>query len=752
LGAHGLAFRVDVIDSTTGSSIAAPPGVMLLIDYTAALEVYGGDFADRVRPEIAPACALSSVEDPECPSAQGIQFELDASRKQLRVPLSAAMQELAPVERPPKASGSAETVSPASVDAVTGAESTPEAPSPTGHPTDSSGDQAVDATESGSVSVSSTTSSTQADPTTTSTSLSPDSSAPVAESDPLPPGAEPESNSPGSTQPSGTVMMLSSGPTGSSGDFRATPQTNRSSWQVSPSTGSFDMTYPIRVPPAVAGPAPEVALNYSSGSLDNFTANRNAQPGWVGQGWSLEPGFIERSYRPCNVAAAPGDLCFAGNVFSMSLNGVSSRLVLSDPGQQLYRLESDPGWLVQKLSYTGGAFQPDPVAKEYFRVISPDGTQYYFGRNFHPGAESTNIHSKWAVPIYAPSQYMADGTPEPCWGQPNNLCYLAWRWNLDYVVDTNGNAMAHTWHEELNHYNARNLSWTNQWVYVRGGFLEHIDYTSNTSAAANARVDFVPASRCQGACSWPQDFPDTPGDLDCAPGAPAHCSQGSPTFYTKYRLDRISTQVRDTAGWRNVESTFFGQDYPQPADGSPAKLWLRAIQQQENASGTVLPPMQFTGVALSNRRTTASGVSPMSMYRINSIRSELGASTTISYGFLRDCDPNAPPLWWANTSHCFPQWVTDSSGASAWAIFKKHLVTSTTATDPYGSGPARTLSYDYGPTIGWHYSDDPVLPENGTSCTCARDNWNDFRGVRPPEFRSILFESLRSNERIGVSF
>ncbi len=520
-------------------------------------------------------------------------------------------------------------------------------------------------------------------------------------------------------------MMLSSDTTGSTGDYTATPQTNRSSWQVSPSTGSFDMTYPIRVPPAPAGPVPQVKLTYSSGSLDNFTANRNTQPGWVGQGWGLEPGFIERSYRPCGVT---GDLCFAGNVFSISLNGVSSRLVLSDPGQQLYRLEQDPGWLVQKLTYTGGAFQPDPVALEYFRVISPDGVQYFFGRNYHPGAEATNIFSKWALPIYAPSQYMADGTPEPCWGQPYNLCYLTWRWNLDYVIDPNGNAMAYTWHQELNHYNARNLSSTNQWTYVRGGFLEHIDYTSNGAATANARVDFVPASRCQGACIWPQDFPDTPADLDCSPGAPVSCPQTSPSFYTKFRLDRVSTQLRDGAGWRNVESTFFGQDYPQPIDGSPAKLWLRAIQQQENATGTVLPPMQFTGVALSNRRVSGAGVSPMSMYRVNSVRSELGASTLVNYGFLRDCDPSSPPLWWANTTHCFPQWVTDSSGASAWVIFKKHLVTSTTTTDPYGSGPSRSMTYDYGPTIGWHYSDDPVLPENGTSCTCARDNWNDFRG------------------------
>jgi hypothetical protein len=58
------------------------------------------------------------------------------------------------------------------------------------------------------------------------------------------------------------------------GSFAATPLNPASSWDVSAQTGDFSWSLPLRTPPAAAGPAPSVSLNYDSQSIDGET-------GWV---------------------------------------------------------------------------------------------------------------------------------------------------------------------------------------------------------------------------------------------------------------------------------------------------------------------------------------------------------------------------------------------------------------------------------------------------------------------------------------
>src|SRR5690606_22456899 len=92
------------------------------------------------------------------------------------------------------------------------------------------------------------------------------------------------------------VVAMAAGASGSAGDWSASPLSPASSWQVSPQTGSFAWSYPLVVPPAVGGPAPDLALSYSSGSLDGRVATTNNQSSWVGDGWDLTTGFVERRY------------------------------------------------------------------------------------------------------------------------------------------------------------------------------------------------------------------------------------------------------------------------------------------------------------------------------------------------------------------------------------------------------------------------------------------------------------------------
>lgn len=51
----------------------------------------------------------------------------------------------------------------------------------------------------------------------------------------------------------------------------------------------------------------------------------------------------------------------------------------------------------------------------------------------------------------------------------------AWRWNLDYVEDTSGNAATYWYTKEINHYK-KNKATTANAPYVRGGYLTEIKY------------------------------------------------------------------------------------------------------------------------------------------------------------------------------------------------------------------------------------------------------------------------------------
>jgi hypothetical protein len=103
------------------------------------------------------------------------------------------------------------------------------------------------------------------------------------------------------TLPSGgtallTVVAAADGP---SGNFGATSLAASATWSAGGSSGDFNWAYPIRVPPALGGPTPQVSLAYSAGSVDGRTAATNNQPSWAGLGFEFWPGQIECKYKPC---------------------------------------------------------------------------------------------------------------------------------------------------------------------------------------------------------------------------------------------------------------------------------------------------------------------------------------------------------------------------------------------------------------------------------------------------------------------
>ncbi|WP_239076520.1 hypothetical protein [Streptomyces sp. SID9913] len=201
---------------------------------------------------------------------------------------------------------------------------------------------------------------------------------------------------------------------GPSGDFGATSLAPSASWAAGGSSGAFSWTYPIDTPDIAGNLVPELKLGYSSQSVDGRTAATNNQANGIGDGWSMEPGYIERQYVSCsddkkgsNTTAEVGDLCWKKDNAVINLGG-QSNILIKDSTSGEWHLENDDGTKVEKLSSTARANGDNDG--EYWRVTTPDGTRYFFGYNrpagWATGKEETN--STWTVPVYG------NQTGEPC--------------------------------------------------------------------------------------------------------------------------------------------------------------------------------------------------------------------------------------------------------------------------------------------------------------------------------------------------
>nr|BFE74511.1 hypothetical protein GCM10020092_078120 [Actinoplanes digitatis] len=191
------------------------------------------------------------------------------------------------------------------------------------------------------------------------------------------------------------------------------------------------------MPPLATGPRPDMALKYSSQSVDGQMASSNNQPGWIGEGFSYHPGSITRSYKACaddmggtaTNKTKTGDLCFGSWNATLSMPGHSGELIRDDTDGH-YSLKDDDGSKVERLTgATNGA-----NGGEYWKITTSDGTQYFFGLNRIAGWATGNptTNSAFTVPVFG------NNPGEPCYNATfaSAACNQAWQWNLDYVVDT----------------------------------------------------------------------------------------------------------------------------------------------------------------------------------------------------------------------------------------------------------------------------------------------------------------------------
>jgi hypothetical protein len=452
----------------------------------------------------------------------------------------------------------------------------------------------------------------------------------------------------GASVPGATGAATSgSGPEQGSGSYAATPLSPSATWSSGGSAGSFTWSYPLRMVPS-AGPVPQLAVTYDSGSVDGRLPATNNQPSWVGEGFDLPTSFVERAYAACDDDQDDGqsdvkdknDLCWKSDNATLVLNGKANELV-PDPQAttsdkdviKRWRLKDDDASIVEQVKGADNGARDG----EFWRVITPDGTRYTFGMHTLPGAGSGDprTNSVFTVPVFG------DDANEPCHEAGQALkargCVQGWRWNLDYVVDTNDNAATYWYAKETNTY-ARLGDVDDPATYVRGGYLTQIKYGQRAGALftgqAGQRVEFGVGERCVAGVSqckelskstrryWPDVPFDSVWDLNTAEDREGIVS---PAFFTRMLLDTVSTSVWDAASksYRSVDSWKFTHTFLNPGDTgdtSDESLWLTGIRQMNTIDGkTAMPAVEFTPIMLMNRvdgEDSADGIAELTKPRL----------------------------------------------------------------------------------------------------------------------------------------
>ncbi|MFI9270214.1 RHS repeat-associated core domain-containing protein [Kitasatospora sp. NPDC052896] len=564
------------------------------------------------------------------------------------------------------------------------------------------------------------------------------------------------------------VLATVSGSSSGAGTYAATSLNPSQAWTAGGSSGSFTYNYPIAAPPTLGGAQPQVALAYDSSAVDGETSSTNSQASWIGDGWSYSPGYVERSYQPCDNDGINNSMddCWAGANLTLSLAGHSGELVPDDASCQAnapgtteqsnctWRLKDDDGIKVQFLTgATNGTWNG-----AYIKVTDTSGGAYYLGLNHLPdpnGNPTTTgpaSNSAYTVPVYSPK------SGDPCYdsgkGQ-NSWCTMAWRWNLDYYVDPHGNLTSFTYTPETNYYalggGQNNGTGTNT-IYTRAGVLNTISYGQLLSDQLNAggtyqaaaQIAFNSSERCvtsTSACDPSQrtsanagNWPDVPMDEQC--GATGSCTNYQPTFWSTKWLSGISTQIRSGGKYIPVDTYTLNHSFVnvQNATENTQVPWLGSVQrtgQDSTASGTQvpLPPVTFTDELLPNRVDGTNLVPARPAFnrpRIQLITTETGGTIGVNYAppACSRVSNVMPTSADSDTLSCFNvKWHPSTEQPGAQPIddwFLRYPVASVTVNPNITNSVPQTTSYTYG-NAAWHRDDSPLTKNMDRT-------WDQFRG------------------------
>ncbi|MFJ8078829.1 RHS repeat-associated core domain-containing protein [Streptomyces sp. NPDC096176] len=532
------------------------------------------------------------------------------------------------------------------------------------------------------------------------------------------------------------------------GDYSATELSPSSSWEAGGSSGAFTWNYGFTMPQAAVGPAPSLALSYDSGSVDGRTATTNNQGTAVGEGFTLAESYIERSYGSCDDDGHTDifDRCWKYDNARIVLNGKSSRIIKDNTTGE-WRLENDDASTVKR---SAGADNGDNDG-EYWTVTTGDGTKYLFGLNKLDGAADQRTNSTWTVPVFG------DDAGEP--GYDNGSAFAdrslvqAWRWNLDYVEDTRGNAATYWYAKESNYYKKNKAESANSY-YVRGGYLKEIKYGLRKGALftddADAKVAFSHAERCTATdCAeltedTAKNWPDVPFDAICTNGD-TECNAAGPSFFSRKRLTGISTHSWDATSkaYDPVDSWALIQEYQDAGDIGDTTdhvLVLKSIKRTGETGDTAIDvdPVTFTYQLRPNRVDGTDDILPLKRHRIETITSETGAITTVTLS-QPECKRSEilSAAQDTNTRSCYPQfWNINGASEASVDWFHKYRVLAVGVADPTGQNETVEHAYDYA-GAAWHHSDDPFTPKDERT-------WSEWRGYRDVTVLAGALNTTRS--------
>lgn len=753
----GVSFVVARVD---GGRSSAP--VLLDVDYSAWKFLYGANFADRLTVQRVAVCAVLKPGR-DCRKQKPAVFSNDLTRNVLTIEVQALPDRSHPVSP----SGGGADAGSRSVRVTSAARLAETPPSPTTTPVTTETPAPVVTPSSGQAS----------DPTAAPSSPEPAPSDPAAGAEPQAPRPMAAAAAPGEELPqerdlsaltpvlcdaslvcqeqaslspadqnSSAMYSTASTPNGTGGTYAATNVIDSGGWEGGDQSGDFTYDYNIPTPPAIGGAAPDLTLHYSAQSLDGRTSSRNPQASGFGMGWDYAPGYVNQTFTACSEQTSNastsfdniGDLCeldplAAGeSAFTLTLGGVTGRLFTDGT---TWRMDKDQGWRILRSG------------TNYWTVETLDGTKYYFGFNNLIGGVS---ESRWTVPVYSTrtGQCAAIGSS----------CMQPWRWNLDAVVDPNGNAQYYYYTRRTNNYSS--LKAGAALTYTRGGSLRLIDYGINNSFQGGqtaARVVFSTASRCTqmvgntGTCpamttANASSFPDVPLDKVCTGTS---CTSKSPTFFETDMVVEIQTQVLDAAGaYSNVDRVVMDHTFPptptQSAnyadyDSETPSLFLTAITRTgvDAAAGgpatVTVPDITFAPVLKPNRVNTTSSMLPMHLPRITEVITELGERIRPVYSTSAvgaACTPTSLPTQETNSRQCFPIWFSPANPAIAahWGWYFKYVMSSISTTRPTGLQTTEEWNYTYysdsSSTVLWDYDYDPATKHHAFS------TWRGFPHVR----------------------
>ena len=190
---------------------------------------------------------------------------------------------------------------------------------------------------------------------------------------------------------------------------------------VDPFTGTATTSIPIHVFPGRNAVQPNLQLTYAS-------SNGN---GWVGMGWKLELGAIERNSRfGVMYDESPSN---NGKVYAVRMSGVSAELIKLDP--------NNPTDLNYRAKVEGGFFRIRKLTTGGWEVTDRKGVKYLFGTSANARVE----HPTDATKVF--------------------------RWNLERIEDRDGNYMLVTYTKDQGQ-----------------AYLSQIDYTYTTKDATPASL------------------------------------------------------------------------------------------------------------------------------------------------------------------------------------------------------------------------------------------------------------------------